>query len=486
MPFANLSIDWGLVAAVGVPLLYVLAGLSGLDALMRSRTSQGSLAWMLGLFAFPPIAVPLYWVFGHDRFADYVEALRSFDKAVEQEIDGRGELVPEGFRVAEQWEDARLESEIRAFERLAETPFTRGNHARLLVDGDATFDAIFAAIDGAQTYVLAQFYIIHDDEIGRAFRDRLIAAAQRGVRVHLLYDGVGSYALPRSYTGALREAGVQVAAFSGQRNWLGRFRLNFRNHRKIVVVDGLRACAGGLNVGDEYLGRDPKLSPWRDTHLALEGPAVLTLQYSFVRDWYYAQQDIPDLNWEFTESEGEARALVIATGPADPLLTCGLLFSHAIESAEHRLWIATPYFVPDGRVLGALQTAALRGVDVRILMPRQSDSVLFKHIPYAYLSEITRAGAHVHLYEPGFMHQKVMLVDDDYAAVGTANLDNRSFRLNFEVTCLLHDSAFCEDVAAMLERDFAQSTRLHESDLTSRSFPARLASQVVRLLAPIL
>ena len=177
---------------------------------------------------------------------------------------------------------------------------------------------------------------------------------------------------------------------------------------------------------------------------------------------------------------------MLASGPADRLETCGLLFTHAIESAEHRIWIASPYFVPDGRVLGALQLAALRGVDVRVLMPRMNDSVLFKYVPFAYLPEVERAGVKTYLYEDGFMHQKVLLVDDDYAAVSTANLDNRSFRFNFEVTCLAHDAGFCADVEAMLEKDLARSTQLTEDVLADRSFAFRFLTQATRLLAPVL
>jgi cardiolipin synthase A/B len=380
----------------------------------------------------------------------------------------------------------RTRGELRAFEALATVPTTRGNTVSLLVNGEATFDAIFAAIDAAERYVLAQFYIIKDDGVGRRFKERLIAAAGRGVSVFLQYDDVGSHSLPRRYLRELEAGGVVVSRFSGSRSWLGRYRLNFRNHRKIVVTDGAHAFVGGLNIGDEYLGRDPSIGGWRDTHLAVTGPAVLGLQYSFMRDWFYSRQEVPPLRWEATRSRDDRHALVLSSGPEDSLERCGLLFTHAIESAESRVWIASPYFVPDGRVLGALQLAAFRGVDVRILMPRKSDSVLFTLVPYAYLPDLERAGVKVFLYETCFMHQKVMLVDDDYAAVGTANFDNRSFRLNFEVTCLVSDTGFCKEVESMLLADFAASTRLTESDLTGRSRQFRLRTQLTRLLSPVL
>ncbi len=479
---------WEGITSIGIPVAYALGFVSAFDAVMHTRTAQGATAWAIALVLMPFLALPLYWIFGRSHFEDYLEALRGFDAEVERQLIGaappRRLLAPTSDD--EPPPDSRTRGELLAFQNLSTHPFTRGNGARLLIDGTATFEAIFEGIDAAKDYVLVQFYIIRDDAIGRAFQRRLIEAARRGVRVYLLYDEVGSHSLPRRYVRRLRHAGVEVSSFSGRRNWLGRFRLNFRNHRKIVVVDGVKAYMGGLNVGDEYLGRDPGLSPWRDTHLAVAGPVVQGLQRSFIRDWYYGRRETPALRWTPVFDEEDRRALVLASGPADELETCGLLFMHAIESAERRVWVATPYFVPDGRVLGALQLAALRGVDVRVLMPRRSDNPLFKYVPYAYLPEVGEAGVKVYLYEEGFMHQKVLLVDDDYGAVSTANLDNRSFRLNFEVTCLVNDAAFCREVAEMLEADFARSSRVSHHDLAHRSFAFRFAVQTTRLLAPVL
>ena len=479
--------------AVGIGLVvYGLGLLAAVDAVMNTRTPQGATAWVFALATLPLAALPLYFVFGRSRFDDYTDALEHFDAEVRSGVEAarHGPLAPylvEPEGTSEGGAD-REEGEMRAFGALSTVPFTRANDVRLLVDGDATFEAIFDGIDRAERYVLAQFYIIHDDRIGRAFKDRLIAAAERGVDVRLLYDSVGSWKLPRSYKRDLEGAGVTVCRFTGPRNWLKKLRLNFRNHRKIVVVDGAHAYVGGLNVGDEYLGRDPDIGNWRDTHLAVEGPMVQGLQLSFARDWFYGTRDrIEALVWEPTPARDDDECgLVLASGPADELETCGLLYAHAIESAEERIWIATPYFVPDGRVLGALQLAALRGVDVRVIMPRTSDSALFKYIPYAYLDEAAQAGVRTFLYEDGFMHQKVALVDRDFAAVGTANFDNRSFRLNFEVTAVVRDESFCDRVADMLEHDLGRCTEISLADLEGKSFAFRFAANATRLLAPVL
>ena len=481
------TLDLGL-ASLGVAAVYLLGFLSAIDAIMNTRTPQGATAWVFALATIPLVAIPLYFVLGRSRFDDYIEALEDFDVEIADGVHAAEEGPLRPFLVGHDQRDARERGEMRAFDEMATLPFTTGNSVDLLVDGHATFEAIFAGIDAAERYVLAQFYIIHDDRIGTAFKERLIAAARRGVTVRLMYDSIGSIKLPRSYRRELEAAGVTVCRFTGPRNWLKRLRLNFRNHRKIVVVDGVRAYAGGLNVGDEYLGRDESIGHWRDTHLALAGPVVQGLQLSFARDWFYGtREEMDGLEWAPTAAASDdATALVLASGPADEIETCGLLYAHTIESAEERIWIATPYFVPDGRVLGALQLAALRGVDVRILMPRTSDSVFFKYVPYAYLDEVARVGVRVFLYEDGFMHQKVALVDRDFAAVGTANFDNRSFRLNFEATLVARDRDVCDRVAEMLERDLARATEIGLDDMEDKSFAFRFAANATKLLAPVL
>ena len=479
------TINFGLAGA-GAAVVYLIGFATAVDAVMTTRTPQGATAWVFALATIPLVAVPLYFIFGRSRFEDYIESLSEFDVEIASAMHQAKEGPLKPF-LADLPEDSREAGEIEAFGKMATLPFTRGNGIRLLIDGDQTFEAIFAGIDAAERYVLAQFYTVHDDQIGTAFKEHLIAAARRGVTVRFMYDSIGSLGLSRRYLHDLKDAGIEVCPFTGPRNWLRKLRLNFRNHRKIVVVDGTTGYVGGLNVGDEYLGRDPKIGNWRDTHLEVAGPLVQGIQLSFARDWYYGtRRELDDLEWEPQPAERDVTALVLASGPADKLETCGLLYAHAIESAEERIWIATPYFVPDGRVLGALQLAALRGVDVRILMPRESDSIFFKYVPWAYLDEVARAGVRVFLYEKDFMHQKVAVVDRDFAAVGTANFDNRSFRLNFEVTVVAHDEGVSDDVAAMLERDLEDATEIGLEDVQDKPFLFRFAANGTRLLAPVL
>jgi cardiolipin synthase len=279
---------------------------------------------------------------------------------------------------------------------------------------------------------------------------------------------------------------VSIRPFGSNRRWRNPFQINFRNHRKIVVVDGRVAYVGGLNVGDEYIGRDPGFGPWRDTHVRLEGPAVHAVQLAFLEDWYWAAQETPPLDWTPRPvSPNGQNVLVLPTGPADELETCGLFFVHMINAAQQRLWITSPYFVPDPQVMCALQLASLRGVDVRIMLPEHADHLLVYLSSFSYLEEAEQADVKIYRYQPGFMHHKVILVDDHLAAVGTANLDNRSFRLNFEITVLVDDHGFAAQVEEMLRRDFQQCERAHAEDLLQRSFWFRVAVRVARLMSPL-
>jgi cardiolipin synthase len=337
----------------------------------------------------------------------------------------------------------------RAAEGLAGIPYLNGNEVELLIDGDATFESILDGIDQAQDYVLFQFYIVHDDEIGREVKSHLLAKAKDGVRVYFLYDEVGSHDLPDSYKDELKAAGIEVYDFHTRKGPRNRFQINFRNHRKIVVVDGHTAWVGGHNVGDEYLGRDPEFGHWRDTHVKIVGPAALGAQVSFLEDWYWATEQILELDWTPQPSpEGNVHVLILPTGPADELESAMLMFVHAINTAKERIWIASPYFVPDEAVVAALQLAGLRGVDVRILIPDKADHMTVYLAAYSYF-------------------------------------DNRSFRLNFEVTAVIVDTAFASEVERMFLDDFAKSREMQPGEYAEKPWYFKLGVKLSRLTAPI-
>lgn len=461
----------------GLAILQIAAVYCAWRAVTSSRTPQGSVGWVVFLLSAPYVGVLLYLFFGHHRYRGYLVSRRSSERVVEGVRDfaaAHRPLTPPSVDPA-------------PFERIAELPAVRGNSLRPLIDGKASFDAIFAAIDAAKRYVLFQFFIVHDDHLGRAFRDRLIAAAARGVIVRFMADAVGSKSLPSSYLDALRRAGVTVADPRAGKRPRNRFQINYRNHRKTVVVDGQTAFTGGLNVGDEYMGRDARFGPWRDTHLEMKGPVVSQLQLIFAEDWHWATGEtlLEALDWTAESAEADATALVVATGPADRMETGALFFFAAIAAARERVWIASPYCVPDTDILTALKHAALTGRDVRLLVPE----VIDHHIPwlaaFAYFDELREAGVQIWRYRRGFMHQKVLLVDDTLAAIGTTNLDNRSFRLNFEAMVLGFDTEFAAEVADFLVTDFNDATLL-DRPLSAQPARVRYGAPVARLFAPLL
>ena len=460
---------------------HMIGLVSSLYAVMNTRTTQGAIAWAISLNTMPYIAVPAYWFLGRSRFQGYVTSRRGMHEELRSvAIDAKKSAA--SFRQPrEEVSQAGL-----AAERLADISYLKGNSVELLIDGEATFASILGGIDAAKHYILFQFFIVHDDGIGREVKSRLIAKAKQGVKVYFLYDEIGSLGLPKKYRNELRAAGVEVSDFHTQKGWRNRFQLNFRNHRKVVVVDGAVTWVGGHNVGDEYLGKDPKFGNWRDTHVRIDGPAALAAQLSFVEDWNWASGKILKLDWTpRPSSAGNLPVAIVPTGPADELETANLMFVHAISTATKRIWIATPYFVPDQAVVVALQLAGLRGVDVRILIPDKADQLLVGLAAYAYLEDSTRTGVKFYRYLDGFLHEKVMLVDDKAATIGTANFDNRSFRLNFEITAIVNDSEFAASVAQMFERDFEKSRLMEEREYDTKSVWFRLGVRLASLTSPI-
>jgi len=467
-----------------VGLIHVLGIVAAVHSLFTVRTAQGAIAWALSLLFIPYLTLIPYLVFGRSTFDGYIQARRQANREMHtamSSLDWRP-WVEEALAARE---SASYKS-LRAMPKLGRMPCLANNHVSLLINGQATFEAIFAAIREAQHVVLVQFFIIHQDQIGRRLQSLLLEKAAAGVQIYLLYDRVGSHALPGEYVDVLRAGGVKVKAFATRSGWMNRFQVNFRNHRKIVVVDGIKGFIGGHNVGDEYLGGNPKLSPWRDTHISISGPVIACLQESFAEDWYWAAREVPPLMLPDTYDDAGVLCQVLASGPADPHETCSLFFVEAIHAANTRVWITTPYFIPDEAVFAALRLAVLRGVDVRILLPSRPDHKVVYAASSLYAFEAVRAGVRVFRYTPGFLHQKVVLVDHEISAIGSANLDNRSFRLNFEIMLLTVDEAFAGQVDEMLTNDFAQSREINVQESQETHRLQKLGMRIARLISPIL
>ena len=467
----------GLTIVGGVLLVAEVLGiLLAIHAVMQPRSSQGAIAWFIALIALPVVTIPIYTVFGRTRFLGYTEAMREAVASVgERMYAWSGQMNAMA---------AKPQPGLEAIEALAnnltQLPFLRANRVELLVDGAKTYDNMISTIESAQSYVLVQFYIVRDDTIGRRLRDALVAKARSGVQAFFLYDEIGCIKLPAAYLDVMRKEGVEVSGFKTTKGRSNRFQINFRNHRKLLVVDGYTGFIGGNNLGEEYL-------VYRDTHLRIDGPAAQHIQLSFLKDWYWATGQIIPVSSNIMSSDTYDQAVAIVnTGPADIAANCSILFSSLISQARSRLWITSPYFVPNDAIVVALQAAAIRGVDVRIILPDHADQVFVELASYTYYDDMLNNGVRLYRYRDHFMHQKVILVDDSLAGIGTVNLDNRSLYLNFEATALIADQDFIKQVEAMLKDDLENSSPVENKHFDNRPLPFRVASQIARLASPLL
>lgn len=463
-----LTITNAIIAAI----LGALALVASYRALLTSRTPQGATAWIFLILLLPVFGTLVYLVFGHANYKRFERDRRKLDE--------------EMFNMASDDQVVAGTTRLDTFARIARLPVTEGNDMSLLVDGKATYDAVLKAIAEAETTIFVQFYTIKDDDIGRALRDALTERAQAGVSVWLLHDELPFFGLPRKFTAPLDDAGVQLARPKGPKRLLGPFQLNYRNHRKLVVVDNKVAFTGGLNVSKTYVGRDPSIGPWRDTFARFQGPIVAQLALHFSSDWMWATgKDLSDIASAVPQAAGTLHAVALAPSPAEDLAAGNLYFIALAHAAQKRLWISTPYFVPDRDVLTALRFAALRGVDVKILVPGRADHYITYYAAMAYFDDLRSAGGEVWMYDPAFVHQKVALVDDDIVSVGSINLDIRSGLLNFEITVVMQGENAATAVEDMLATDFSNATRI-DIDLDDRSIVTGMLARVARLFAPVL
>lgn len=469
-----------LLIALGA--IHIIGVLCFIHAILWARSSQGAIAWAVSLLLLPYIAVPLYLILGRSQFKGYRETRDKFLKIESLEVDKlRSKFFEHGLSNAVQEIDI-----LRDWEKIFKRPFIGANKVELLIDGEETFHAIEESIKRASKYILFQFYILRDDQLGKRLAESLISKAKQGVNVCVLYDEIGSASLSNSYLADLRGAGVNINSFNTRKGVFNKLQLNFRNHRKIVVVDGQDGFIGGHNVGVEYLGKDPKFGNWHDLHIKIDGPEVAALQATFLRDWYWATGQHLTVEWDYAKGPGDSYLMTIPTGPADELEQCSMMFLEAINSAKKRIWIASPYFVPDDSIMLALQLAASRGVDVRILLPERPDHIFVWLASFAYIPDLLKSGAKVFRYSKGFLHAKAFVVDDYLSMIGTPNLDNRSFRLNFEIATIIYDPIFSSELSKTFQEDFQSSL---EEDLESAgkwSWSRRISSRIARLLSPIL
>jgi len=459
---------------VGLGWLAYLLGL-GVWIVLQKREPAATISWLVSLAALPYIGFFVYHVFGPQKIRRH--RLRRSRARV-------GMPGPPGEGEHEAVELARLGQATTGL------PPTTAQRVDLLIDGAATYDALLDAVRGARDHVHLEYYIYHPDRSGTALRDALVERARAGVKVRLLLDAVGSAGTADAFFADLRAAGGELAWFHPMRfgHVWKRPWLNMRTHRKIVVVDGRVGFAGGINITDEENER-LRADAYRDLHLRIEGDSVRALQLVFVEDWVYAtgsREFIGEVARAMPPpAHGPVHAQVLTSGPDSDWEAIHRLHVGAIHAAKRRVWLVTPYFVPGEAAMMALTSAGFGGLDVRLLVPKVSDSTLVTYAARSYFDSLLEAGVKVYEYGPRMLHTKALLVDDELALVGSANFDHRSFRLNFEVCLLIRDAGVAGDLAKLIEGEFAQAPRVR-ADRERPLWRARLPEAFARLLSPLL
>jgi cardiolipin synthase len=464
-----------------IEIVYVLA-LSAWIILQR-RAPAATLAWIFGMALVPVGGFVVYHFLGPRKLLrSRLKRLRA--RQALGSIKERVAAVPEG-----RLHTVKLAAQLA---RIGTSTTMSGvcgaDDVRVLPSGKSTFEAMLADIRAAKHHVHVLYYIFEPDQTGRALLDALAERARAGVEVRLLVDAVGSARLRKRVTQALRDAGGEVAYFNRASLVRRGRRLNFRNHRKICVIDGRVGYTGGVNVHDEE-DSSVRADAWRDTHVRLEGGCVAGLQLVFLEDWHYTKGKAPSGKEYIPESQvpsSGALVQILDSGPDTEFEIIKLTYFAALGVATERVWLTAAYFVPDESMLVALKAAALRGVDVRLLVSKKSDSRVVSAAARSYFPELLRAGVRIHEYEPVMLHSKTLLVDDWFSAIGTANMDNRSFRLNFEVTAVIYDPKTNTELATLFDQDLAQATEITPRDLAQAPLSRRLFESTARLLSPLL
>jgi cardiolipin synthase len=469
------EVPWRSVLAAGETAWVV--GLVVFIVLER-RPPVSTLAWIFGLVLLPFLGLPVYFLFGPRRLRRRKLRYRDKRVAVTHALANAHERMPTPYAT-------RLAG---IGEKLQHTHVSTATRVELFYEGDDAYDAILGAIERANDHVHVEYYIFESDEVGAKLRDALTAAAKRGVEVRLLVDAVGSSGAGRRFFDDVTRAGGQVRRFQPPRLGLARARFfNFRTHRKIVVIDGRVGFTGGVNWAACHSARASGPSAWRDTHVELEGPVVASLQRTFLENWVYSKGDSATTRRYFPElAEGAELVQILRSGPDRDVFPIHAFYFSAIATARERVLLTTPYLVPDEAALAALKSAVLRGVRVEILVPREGDSRIVQAASRSYYEELLDAGCILHEYEPRMLHAKTLVIDSEVATVGTANFDNRSFRLNFEVMAVLYGARHADALAGQFARDVASARLVGRRKLRELGALQRLGEASARLASPLL
>ncbi|MFC6255237.1 cardiolipin synthase [Secundilactobacillus hailunensis] len=449
-------------------------------------------AWLLVLFLLPVIGFLIYAFLGRQLPKDKLFKAKSdvqlqFNELLAKQRKALGsESLP-----ADEASDS-VKSLVTMFQTANQAFLARKNRVRIIANGKQLFHAMIEDMERAQDSIHVEFYSFYNDNIGKQIRDLLVRKARSGVEVRVIYDPFGSFGAFHSFFKPLIRAGGYAEPFL-TRSALTDFRLNFRDHRKIVVVDGRIGYVGGFNIGDQYLGRHKKFGYWRDTHLRVTGSAVFGLQGRFILDWnataskgLLPADHVVARYFPLAHVKGDTNMQIVSSGPDSDLQQIKMGYIKLIQTAKRRVWIQTPYLIPDDSVMDAIRIAVMAGVDVRIMIPHMPDHPFVYRATQYYAHELAKDGVKIYYYEQGFMHAKTMVVDDRLASVGSANMDCRSFKLNFEVNAFLYDEKLVAQLAALFEADQRGSRLITAEAFDKQSLYLRFKQSFCRLLSPIL
>ncbi len=455
--------------------------------LSENRNPVKSLAWVTVLLLLPVVGLILYIFFGRSIKSTHMISRRNRRKLRRKEYQVHHD--PRSCNLSD-----RSIHQVKLAGSLAGAQFHAGNTVELFDNGADKFAALEDDLKSARHSINIQYYIFEDDKLGRRIADILIERAKAGVKVRLMYDHVGSFGVRSRFFRYLRENGVEAYPFFRVTFPVLATRINWRNHRKMCIIDGKIGYLGGMNVADRYVDGGKKFAMWRDMHVRVTGSIVAALQYSFAIDWNFMGGELIEDSFAVAHKTDLARPAAIG-GVAAQLLTSGptaqwaniaLAFNSAIANARRRVYIQTPYFLPTEALLKALQSAALAHVDVRIMMPRHSDSAMLSHASASYIAECLRAGIKIYLYDGGMLHSKTMLVDDEIVSIGSTNFDFRSFECNFECNLFFYSRELAAKMLEQFKKDQLQCERIRLASWRQRPVTTKIAESLLRLLSPVL
>ncbi len=464
-------------------VLYILTVLTVIVlVLSENRNPVKSMAWVLVLVLLPVLGLVIYLIFGRS-----LKGMSLISRSHLRELRRLNDFPNDNDHEKDLSDDTH--QIISLVNKLAGPHLFVGNDIEVFTTGQDKFDALKRDILAAQDYIHVQYFILENDKTGSELIQLLIDKAREGVQVRVLYDYVGSFYMHSNVLKRMRAAGIEVHPFLELTFMQFAFRINWRNHRKIVVIDGKVGYVGGMNIADRYVVGDKKWIPWRDTHLRITGESVAALQYSFAIDWDFTTRNLltsPTMHYTERPETPEYMVQMMSSGPTNRWNNISFVFFKAITLAKRCVYIQTPYFLPSDSLLKALQSVALAGVDVRLMIPRQSDSAMLRLATGSYIKECLLSGIKIYLYEPTIIHAKVLIVDDEFVTTGSTNFDFRSFEHNFEFNVLVYSKEFNSKMKATFEEDMNQCTRLTLSKWKQRPMLQKALESIVRLISPIL